>query len=78
MSIVLFIDGENLKGQIKAVFKDSGKHKPVWHEYDFKGLFDKVLNGIQITRKVFYFARVKEHDSSKEKSRQLIEEQDTP
>ncbi len=68
------IDGENFKGKIKAVFNEA-KKKPVWHEYDFKSLFDKVLNGISLNRKVFYFARIKEHEGSKEKSRQLIEEQ---
>ena len=75
METVLFIDGENLKGKIKAVFKDAAKDKPVWHEYDFKGLFDKVLGGIMLNRKVFYFARIKEHDDSKKKSLELIEEQ---
>ena len=75
MSIVLLIDGENLKGKIKAVFKDANKDKPVWHEYDFKGLFNRALAGITIERKVFYFARIKEHKSSKQKSQELIEEQ---
>ena len=75
METVLLIDGENLKGKMKAVFSDAKKDKPAWHEYDFKGLLDKVLKGIKIDRKVFYFARIKEHDSSKEKSQQLIEEQ---
>jgi uncharacterized LabA/DUF88 family protein len=72
---VLFIDGENLKGKIKAVFSDANQDKPAWHEYDFKSLFDKVLKGITVDRMVFYFARIKEHESSVEKSRQLIEEQ---
>jgi uncharacterized LabA/DUF88 family protein len=75
METVLLIDGENLKGKIKAVFSDAKRNKPIWHEYDFKSLFDKVLGGLTIDRMVFYFARIKEHDSSKEKSRQLIEEQ---
>jgi uncharacterized LabA/DUF88 family protein len=75
MAIVLFIDGENFKGKIRSVFKESGKDKPVWHQYDFQGLFSKVLAGIPITRKVFYFARIKEHQESKEKSKELIEEQ---
>jgi len=43
--------------------------------YDFKGLFDTVLKGINVDRHIFYFAKIKEHDSSKEKSQQLIEEQ---
>jgi uncharacterized LabA/DUF88 family protein len=75
METVLLIDGENLKGKIKAVFSEAKKDKPVWHEYDFKSLFDTVLNGLRIDRTSFYFARIKEHESSKEKSKQLIEEQ---
>lgn len=75
MATVLFIDGENFKGKIRSVFKESGKDKPVWHEYDFKGLFDKVLAGVSVDRRIFYFARVKEHEASKEKSKELIEEQ---
>jgi uncharacterized LabA/DUF88 family protein len=75
MAIVLLIDGENLKGKIKTVFKEVGKEKPVWHNYDFKGLFDKVLKGIKVDRKVFYSARIKEHDQSLDKSKQLIEDQ---
>ena len=75
MKTVLLIDGENFKGKIRSVFKDAGKGKPLWHEYNFKGLLDKVLEGINIDRKIFYFARIKEHDASKEKSKQLIDEQ---
>lgn len=75
MVTVLFIDGENFKGKIRSVFKDAGEKKPVWHEYNFRGLLDKVLEGIEIDRRIFYFARIKEHGESKEKSRQLIEEQ---
>jgi len=75
METVLFIDGENLKGKFKDIFKETKKDKPIWHEYNFKDLFDKVLEGIKINRKVFYFARIKEHKNSKEKSKQLIEEQ---
>lgn len=69
------IDGENFKGKIKSVFKESRKDKPVWHDYDFRGLFDRVLNGMAIDRQIFYFARIKEHAESKKKSRELIEEQ---
>jgi uncharacterized LabA/DUF88 family protein len=75
METVLLIDGENFKGKIKTVFNDAEKGKVVWHEYDFKGLLDKVLTGISINKKTFYFARIKEHAESKEKSKQLIEEQ---
>ena len=75
METVLLIDGENFKGKIRSVFSDIKKERLLWHKYDFKGLLDKVLDGIKINRKVFYFARIKEHESSQEKSKQLIEEQ---
>ena len=75
MEAVLLIDGENLKGKIKAVFRDAKRDKPIWHEYDFKSLFEKALKGVPIDRMVFYFANIKEHEGSKEKSQQLIQEQ---
>ena len=75
METVLFIDWENFKGKLRSVFKESNKDRPLWHEYDFRGLLNKVLEGIEIDRKVFYFAKIKEHEKSKEKSKQLIEEQ---
>jgi len=75
METVLLIDGENFKGKIKGIFRDAGKNKVIWHEFDFKNLLDKVLMGIKTDRKIFYFARIKEHEDSKEKSGQLIEEQ---
>jgi uncharacterized LabA/DUF88 family protein len=75
METVLLIDGENFKGKMKNVFKKAGKKRPVWYEYDFKGLLDKVLEGLPIDRKIFYFAHVKEHADSREKSKQLVEEQ---
>ena len=75
METILLIDGENFKGKIRDVFKVAGKNRPTWHHYDFKGLFNKILNGVEVNKKVFYFARIKEHVDSKEKSKQLIEEQ---
>ena len=71
----LLVDGENFKRKIGAVFKLLSKKRPVWHEYNFKGLIEKVLDGINIERAIFYFARVKEHPDTKEKSRALIKEQ---
>lgn len=78
MQTILLIDGENFKGKIRSVLKATKEDKAervVWHEYDFKGLLGKVLKDITIDRKVFYFARIKEHEESREKSKQLIEEQ---
>lgn len=75
MITFLLIDGENFKNKIKYVFKESGKNKPIWHSYDFKGLLDKVLQGKKINRTIFYFAKIKEDLQTREKSKQLIEEQ---
>jgi uncharacterized LabA/DUF88 family protein len=75
MQTILLIDGENFKGKIKTIYKESGKERPVWYEYDFRGLLDKVLEGLIVDRKVFYFARIKEHEDSRDKSKALIEEQ---
>ena len=41
MNTLLIIDGENFKGKLTTIFKESGKEKPAWHLYDFKGLFNK-------------------------------------
>lgn len=72
---ILLIDGENFKGKAEKVFSEIGKNKPIWHAYDFKGLFAEVLAGISIERKIFYFAKIKEHPDTIKKSKQLIEEQ---
>lgn len=75
MTTVLLVDGENLKGYLKSVFKNANKERPAWHEYDFGGLFNKVLKDIHIDRRVFYFAKIKQHESTLDKSKQLIEDQ---
>lgn len=72
---ILLIDGENFKGKIKFIFNEHGKEVPMWHRYDFKGLFDKVLSAARIDKKIFYFARIKIYKGTLEKSNQLIEEQ---
>lgn len=75
MKSVLFIDGENFKGKTKSVFRKLEELRPEWHTYDFVGLFNKILSGAKVDEKIFYFAKLKEHPETKEKSQQLIEEQ---
>jgi len=72
---ILLIDGENFKAKLSAVFKETKRARPKWHEYNFQGLLDKVLADIKIDRKVFYFAKIKEHPETLKKSKDLIEEQ---
>ena len=44
MRRALFVAGENFKGKIRSVFWEIDKNKKlIWHEYNFKGLLDKVL-----------------------------------
>lgn len=73
MQTILFIDGENFIKKLQAVLKQETQAKLEPHFYDFKRLFDKVLQGIEIDKNLFYFARLKEHPETREKSRQLIE-----
>ncbi len=47
---------------------------PTWDSYDFKGLLTHVLEGIFVDEKIFYFAKIKEHPRTKEKSQELIRE----
>lgn len=70
---IIFIDGENFRKHVQSIFWVQKKDS-VWHSYDFRGLFDKVLQGIKVERAIFYFAKLSEHPQTKEKSKDLIEE----
>ena len=74
METVLYVDGRNFLGKLEKVFQKEKKLKPRWHQYDFEGLLSLVLKGLKIDNKVFYFARIKEHPDTREKSQQLIQE----
>jgi len=74
MDTILLIDGENFKNYVKYSL-DEGKRSVAWNEFDFKGLFDLVLDGYSVDRVVFYFAKLKKHNKTEEKSIKLIEEQ---
>lgn len=75
MKTLVLVDGENFKGKIKQVFKNLGVEKPCWHDYDFLGLFKTILPEIFPDQITFYFAKIKEHSDSKEKSQVLIQDQ---
>ena len=74
MKTTVFIDGENFRKSIRFVFHNADKSQPIWHEYDFKRLLDKVLEGMTPYSVVFYFAKLQVHPETEEKSKQLIEE----
>ncbi len=72
---ILLIDGENFKYKAGEALKELGKPEPDWALYNFAGLFQKVLNGIKFDEKRFYYARLKMHPDTKEKSQKLIDGQ---
>ncbi len=74
MKTILLIDGENFKNYIKYAL-GGDKKELIWSKYNFEGLFDLVLDGYKINRVVFYFAKLKKHDQTKDKSLRLIEDQ---
>jgi uncharacterized LabA/DUF88 family protein len=74
MKTFLLIDFENFRKNSESVFVSKKIKKPIWHKYNFKGLFNKVLNGTHVDDVIFYYAKVIEHKETKEKSKNLIED----
>ncbi len=72
MKTVLLIDGENFKGKARDALS---KKNIAWNEFNFKGLFDLVLEDYKVEKVIFYFAKIKFHKKTKEKSQKLIENQ---
>ena len=72
MKTTLFIDGRNFLGKLEDIFEVEKKLFPVWATYDFRGLLGHVLKGIKVDERIFYFAKIKEHPDTKEKSQKLI------
>lgn len=72
----LLVDGENLKGKIKYLC-DEVFHveHPQWNLFNFPKMFESSLGSRKIDRVVFYFAKIKIHQESIQKSKELIEEQ---
>jgi len=77
MKTILFIDGRNFISKIDSILNPNHeKEKGVdFSIYNFIGLLDKVLAGINIDRKLFYIGRLTKHDETKEKSAELIRKQ---
>lgn len=70
MKTILLIDGENFKSKIKTALNGENI---VWHKFDFDNLFKLVLDGYEIDKIIFYFAKLKFYKKTKEKSEKLIE-----
>lgn len=74
MKTILFIDGRNFLIKLEDVFEMERVPLPEWNAYNFSGLLNHVLQGIQVDEIVFYFAKIREHPDTKEKSKKLIQE----
>jgi uncharacterized LabA/DUF88 family protein len=75
MSAVLFIDGENFKKKCGEVLFQNGIKNVEFDKFDFSGLFETVLEDIDVESKVFYAAKINKHPQTPAKSLQLIEQQ---
>lgn len=73
MPQIFFIDGENFLKKLEEVFKDNKISVSDWRKFDFNGLFNKVLEGTKIDRRIFYFAKLVAHPDTEKKSKELIE-----
>ncbi len=71
---VLFIDGENFLHKIEEVLKMQRikKQKVDMAKVDFTKLFTQTLENLQVSRKIFYAAKLHVHPETKEKSENLV------
>lgn len=74
---IIFIDGENFLKKIKEVIKaeKARASKNELAQIKIDKLFKEALKGIDISRKIFYVARLHEHPETKRKSVELIKAQ---
>lgn len=73
----MYIDGENLRHYIEGALKQKGisAKKAKILNVNLKDLFDKVLKGVHLSRKVYYASRLRFHKDFPKKSNSLIQEQ---
>ncbi|HET7713335.1 MAG TPA: NYN domain-containing protein, partial [Patescibacteria group bacterium] len=69
---ILFIDGENFLHKIEEILKQESKDKADLTLIDTGKLFSESLRGYDISRKIFYAARLHLYPDTKKKSEELI------
>lgn len=74
---ILFIDGENFLHKIEDVLKKESKGQgfPETVNLDFNKLFSGALKGLDLSRKIFYGAKLHFNSETPKKSTQLIKAQ---
>ncbi|TRZ64622.1 MAG: NYN domain-containing protein [Spirochaetia bacterium] len=73
MENILFIDGRNFISKIEEVL--NSKNKIDFSTFNFSGIFDKVLQGVVVNRKIFYFGKIEVYKETEKKSLELIKNQ---
>ena len=75
--VILFIDGENFINKIEEVLRNKGIYKKQAEiaSLNFDKLFAKPLKDFEISRKIFYAAKLHLHKETKKKSQELIKTQ---
>lgn len=73
-SCILFIDGENFLHKVEDVLKNEKpvKVKQQIASINLDNLFKLPLQGLKLTRKIFYVARLHQHPDTRKKSEELI------
>lgn len=72
---VLFIDGENFRFKIEEVLKQGHRRDLKITNIDFNKLLEKPLQDLEPYSKIFYAAKLRFHQDSPDKSRELISQQ---
>lgn len=91
METVLLVDGQNFKKNAEKILEEEGildakevlkegraykkMERPDWCLFDFEGLLNQVLEGLEVNSKFFYLSKIISYPQTKEKSEQLIKEQ---
>lgn len=72
---ILLIDGENLRHYAEMVLRSAGQKVVDINKLDLNGLFSQVLGKMELTRKVYYSAKLHEHKETIARSRVLVSRQ---
>ena len=76
MSAGLFVDGQNLINKLHDVaVKELGQKTFDQVNFDYKKLFDSALPGYKLSKRIFYSAKIRQHQDTLKKSQELIQKQ---
>lgn len=74
---ILLIDGQNFINRIRTVLSRSGVKNPDITKFDYWGFMNDVFKERRVDLASIYFAKLREHKETLEKSQELMERYDT-